>query len=221
LLDSNAKGAIAEQEIMLAATGLGVPVLKPVAEHGRCDLALDVGGRIWRVQCKWGRLGPDGDVVIVNIRTSRFSPRGYVQGTYREDEFDLLGVYCGELDRCFLLPSTLVAGVGLIHLRLTAARNNQQACITLASDFDFEGAVAQLGRAPAWHAGGQGFESPQLHSPGTAPIVIGSNPFRDRFGYWMDRVAAGETLLVTRRGKPRIRLSPATTPLVRIPRTAP
>jgi prevent-host-death family protein len=42
--------------------------------------------------------------------------------------------------------------------------------------------------------------------------VIGSNPLRDRFGYWIDRVAAGEEVLVTRRGKPRIRLSPATSP---------
>jgi antitoxin (DNA-binding transcriptional repressor) of toxin-antitoxin stability system len=28
-------------------------------------------------------------------------------------------------------------------------------------------------------------------------------------GYWIDRVAAGEEVLLTRRGKPRIRLSPA------------
>jgi prevent-host-death family protein len=38
------------------------------------------------------------------------------------------------------------------------------------------------------------------------PITIGSNPFRDRLGYWMDRVAAGDEVLVTRHGKPRLRL---------------
>jgi antitoxin (DNA-binding transcriptional repressor) of toxin-antitoxin stability system len=41
-------------------------------------------------------------------------------------------------------------------------------------------------------------------------IVVGSNPFRDQFGYWLQRVAAGAELLVTHRGKPRVRLSPAT-----------
>jgi prevent-host-death family protein len=41
------------------------------------------------------------------------------------------------------------------------------------------------------------------------PTVVGSNPFRDRLGYWMDRVAAGEEVILTRHGKPRIRLSPA------------
>jgi prevent-host-death family protein len=39
--------------------------------------------------------------------------------------------------------------------------------------------------------------------------VLGSNPFRDRLGYWMDGVAAGEEVILTRHGKPRIRLSPA------------
>jgi antitoxin (DNA-binding transcriptional repressor) of toxin-antitoxin stability system len=29
-------------------------------------------------------------------------------------------------------------------------------------------------------------------------------------GYWMERVAAGEHLLITFRGRPRIRVSPAT-----------
>ncbi len=41
------------------------------------------------------------------------------------------------------------------------------------------------------------------------PTAVGSNPFRDRLGYWMERVAAGEEVLVTFRGRPRIRLSPA------------
>jgi hypothetical protein len=49
--DNNRKGAVAEIELVLAAMKLGVPVLKPVAEHGRCDLALDIGGKLWRVQC--------------------------------------------------------------------------------------------------------------------------------------------------------------------------
>jgi prevent-host-death family protein len=44
----------------------------------------------------------------------------------------------------------------------------------------------------------------------SAPLTLGSNAFRDRLGYWMDRVAAGDNIVITRRGKPRIRLSPAT-----------
>ncbi len=42
--------------------------------------------------------------------------------------------------------------------------------------------------------------------------MVGSNPFRDKLGYWMERVAAGDQVLVTHRGRPRVRLSPATGP---------
>ncbi len=59
----NAKGAIAELKIATAATCLGVPVLRPMTERGRYDLAFEVGGRLLRVQCKWA--GVRGEVVMV------------------------------------------------------------------------------------------------------------------------------------------------------------
>jgi hypothetical protein len=53
VMNSNVKGTVAELAIALEAIKLGVPVLWPVSEHDRCDLALDIGDRLWRVQCKW------------------------------------------------------------------------------------------------------------------------------------------------------------------------
>jgi prevent-host-death family protein len=43
--------------------------------------------------------------------------------------------------------------------------------------------------------------------------VVGAHEFRNHFGYYMERAAAGEEVLVTRRGKPVVRLSPAQAPL--------
>ena len=60
-----------------------------------CDLALDIGGRIWRVQCKWGRLSRGQDVVIVHTSGTRLSPRGYVRTPYAPRDVDLFGIYCG------------------------------------------------------------------------------------------------------------------------------
>ena len=52
--------------------------------------------------------------------------------------------------------------------------------------------------------------SPASSIPKDRPsAVTGCDDFRAHFSYWVDRVAAGEEVLVTRRGKPRIRLSPA------------
>ena len=213
-MSSNTKGAVAEQAIVLAAMKLDVRVLRPVAEHGRTDLALDVGGKLWRVQVKWGHLSKARDVIVVSLRTSCCTTRGHVRGTYSEREIDLFGVYCGELDRSYLLPATRFAGTAYAHLRLTPARNGQQSCINLADDFTFDGAVAQLARAMRWQRIGQGFESPQLHSTAESPppppngvIAVRADEFRNRMGDWIDRVAAGQELLITRRGRPALRVS--------------
>jgi prevent-host-death family protein len=207
-LDSNTKGAIAEQAIVLAAIKLGVRVLRPVSEHGRTDLALDIAGKLLRVQVKWGRLSPGRDTITVVLYTSRCTTKGHVRATYDEGEVDFFAVYCGELDRCFLLPGPPLAGRNAIRLRLTPARDGQHTCINLADDFTFEGAVAQLARARGWQPRGQGFESPQLHSEngGPAPLTVGADACRIQFGSWIERVRAGQDVVVTRRGTPVIRL---------------
>jgi PD-(D/E)XK endonuclease len=52
---------------VLAAMKAGVRVLLPAGEHAREDLVLDIAGRLWRVQVKWGRLSLGRDVVIVAL----------------------------------------------------------------------------------------------------------------------------------------------------------
>src|SRR5690242_9671768 len=115
MMTNNEKGLIAELE--LAAVRLGIPVYRP-PEHARCDLAFDVGGRLWRVQCKWGRLSASRDVVIVRTARLRLSTNGCLFDPFSEDEVDLFGVYAGEVDRCFLIPASAAAGKGPLHVRL-------------------------------------------------------------------------------------------------------
>ena len=70
MLTSNDKGNIAEAAIATEAIKLGIPALKPVAEHGALRLAFDLGDRILRVQCMWARLEGAGDL----HQPSRLSP---------------------------------------------------------------------------------------------------------------------------------------------------
>jgi prevent-host-death family protein len=210
VLTSNEKGAIAELEIATAALKLGVAVYEPLSEHSRADLIFEIGDQLWRVQCKWASLTPQADAVVIRLQTSRHSPtKGYVITTHSEEEVDLFGVYCGELDRCFLMPIEAHLGIRQVQLRLVPARNNQRSCINLADDYEFEGAIAQLGerRHGMAEAVGSSPTSSTLEKP--PQTVVPANVFRDGFGNWMDRVAAGQEVVVTRRGKPRIRLSPA------------
>jgi prevent-host-death family protein len=140
----------------------------------------------------------------------------HVRTVYTPDEIDAIGIYCDELDRCFLVPISAVPSQRTLGLRLTPARNGQQACITLADDFDFEGAIAQLGERCHGMAEVVG-SSPTSSTSPDEPTAIGSNPFRDKLGYWLERVAAGEQVIVTHRGRPRVRLSPASVPRPTLP----
>ena len=146
----NLKGNVAEAMVAAQAIRLGVEVLKPLTEHARYDLVLDVGSRLHRVQCKWA---PCRDEVIrVNLTGSRYTARRRVQTTYSADEVDLIGVYCESVGRCYLIPIELVAERRAVWLRLGAPRNGQRACLNWAADYELPGAIAQLGERRAGSA---------------------------------------------------------------------
>ncbi len=216
VLTTNQKGAIAETAIAAAATKLGVSVLRPIAEHGRYDLAFEVGSRLLRVQCKWARLSEDGSTMRVHLQSQRRSGNGYVRRSYLAGEIDLMAAYCGELDRCYLLPRELVVERRELHLRVSPPRNGQRACINLASDFEFPGAIAQLGEhlhGMQGVAGSSPASSTDGPSVGAPPVRIGSHQFRNHFGYYLERAAKGDEIEIARHGRPFARLVPADMPL--------
>ncbi len=96
-----------------------------------------------------------------------------------------------------------------VQLRLTPPRNNQRACINLADAYEFAGAVAQLGERRHGMAEARGsspLSSTSLSDAGPTVLTVGSNPLRNHLGYWMDVVAEGQEVVVTRHGRPRLRL---------------
>jgi prevent-host-death family protein len=217
VLTTNQKGAIAGMKIATAAIELGVPVLRPMQEHGRYDLAFEMAGRIFRVPCKWGALESGGTVVKAALQTSSLTPDGYLRTPYTADEIDLVAVYCGDLDRCYLLPSSLACGRTVVHLRLVPPRNGQRACITLAEDFAFEGAVAQLEEhrhGMARVRGSSPLSSTSSPAATESQITVGANRFRNHFGYYLERASAGQEIRISRHGRPFARLVPAEAPLM-------
>ena len=208
-MDSNRKGAIAEAEIAAAATRLGIPVLRPIVEHGRFDLGFEVAGELLRVQCKWGGFDPEAGVIRVPLQASSCTPTGYARSTYSEDEIGHVAVYCDALDGCYLLPVSLVAGRRGLSLRTSAPRNGQRACINLASDYEFAGAVAQLEERRHGMAEVRG-SSPLSSTPSEDRHTIaevGAHQFRNHFGYYLERAAAGDEIRVSRYGRKFVKLS--------------
>jgi hypothetical protein len=143
-LTPSQKGAVAEAAITAAAIQLGLVVLRPLCEGRRYDLMIDLDPALLRVQCKLARRV--GGVLSVTLRTSRYTPRGYVSTIYTDAEIDAVGVYSPELAGCFLIPIADVSGKSAVHLRLEPAKNNQADRITWARRYEFAAVIEQLAR---------------------------------------------------------------------------
>jgi hypothetical protein len=149
-LSTDQKGAIAESAIVHAAIKLGIGVYMPFSDGERCDLILDLGHSLARLQCKWAPL--QGNVVLVRAYSSRRTAEGLRRRRYTAMQIDAIAAYCPDLDRCYYLPGERVVGRSEVVLRIAPSRNNQARRINWAEDFAFErlrfglpGAVAQLG----------------------------------------------------------------------------
>ena len=63
--------------------------------------------------------------------------------------------------------------------------------------------------------------SPVSSTPSPEPdgseITVGAHEFRNKLGSWMQRVAAGDEILITRRGRRYARLGPADPQLAAAP----
>jgi hypothetical protein len=133
-LTPSQKGAAAEAEVAAAAIRLHLLVLRPLAEGGRYDLIVDLGGKLLRVQCKWA--SRRGDVLTACCRTCRHTPRGYLRTAYAASEVDAIGLYAPSTDRCYLIPIDEVEGLAAVRLRVAPTRNNQALGIRWARDYE-------------------------------------------------------------------------------------
>lgn len=215
VLSTDRKGNIAEQAIALAATRLNIDVYRPAGEGGRYDLIFDLGARLLRVQCKW--VGRCGDILKVPCYSNRRAREGLRRRGYTLAEIDAIAAYSPDLDRCYLLPGSLVTDRRQVSLRLTKARNNQEVGLNWAHDYEFSsidwsraGAIAQLeerrhGMAEA--VGSSPTSSTPLSSDLQAFQIVGADEFRNRLGHFLQLATSGIDTVVTRRGKPLVRLS--------------
>ena len=109
---------------------------------GRYDLIFEVGRSLVRVQCKWAPRR--GDVVVVRCYSCRRGRDGMIARKYTADEVDVIAAYCPEVDRCYLLPTSLSCVRRMVHLRLSPSRNNQRNGINWADDFSLEARLGAL-----------------------------------------------------------------------------
>jgi hypothetical protein len=121
--------------VMLALETKGFRVYLPFSENTRCDLVIDDGNRLCRVQCKTGRLR--GGAVRFNACSSyAHHPNPKIAKRDYWGEIDYFAVYCRETGGVYLVPFAEVPVKRQGALRVEPARNGQVRLIRLARNYE-------------------------------------------------------------------------------------
>ncbi len=121
--------------VMLVLREHGLGVLVPFGENTRYDLVIDDGVRLWKVQCKTGRLR--GGAVVWNV-CSHYGHHAKPRVVRRDytGEIDYFGVYCPETSGVYLVPMADVPIRVRGALRVDAPKNNQRKGIRYADRYE-------------------------------------------------------------------------------------
>ncbi len=128
--DTNYKGNVAQAQILSKLVSLGRSVLVPFSDKERYDLAVDDGGKLVRIQVKSGRLR-NGVIIFNTCSQHRVT---WARNYYSEAEIDYYGVYCPDLDSCYLVPVSEMRSEG--RLRVDAPSYNRTKDVHLAKDYE-------------------------------------------------------------------------------------
>lgn len=130
--DTKAKGDVSEACVVAALVKKGKVVLKPLGDRQRYDLVIDDNGRFIRVQVKTAK--KYGETLVFRNR-SIVRVRGKYEQRFYSGEVEFFGVYCPEVDACYLVPAEECARGGGTCLRLGPTKNKQRSNVKFASQF--------------------------------------------------------------------------------------
>jgi len=121
--------------VMAALREAGFAVLTPFGENTRYDLAIDDGSKLFRVQCKTGRLR-QGAVRFAVCSCYGHHLRAKDARRDYQGQVDYFGVYCPETVTVYLVPIADLPVRVQAALRVEPARNRQRCKIRLASSYE-------------------------------------------------------------------------------------
>jgi hypothetical protein len=106
-MDTKLKADIAEAAVITALLKRGFSVLKPVGDRLPYDLAVDVNGKLLRIQVKsaWYYNGN----FTVDTRRTKTNRRQMLRARYGESDFDFAIIYIDRIDAFYVMPISVFA----------------------------------------------------------------------------------------------------------------
>ena len=135
MVNTKSIGEISEAVAIAEFLKAGFPVLLPFGDNRRYDMVVEVGGHFLRVQCKTARPVHGGAVLCFKARSGAFGPGDRLTSRARSyrNEADLFAAYAPSTGQVYVLAVDNVPETA-VWLRLTPAKNHQQARIRYAED---------------------------------------------------------------------------------------
>ncbi len=116
-MDTKLKADVAESAVMTALLKRGFKVLKPIGDRLPYDLALDVNGKLLKIQVKsaWHYNGS----YTVDSRRTKTNRRRMLRSRYDDKDFDFAIVYIERLEIFYVIPisvfSAYKSGISLVE----------------------------------------------------------------------------------------------------------
>lgn len=130
------KGDISEAKCLLEFQKRGIPVLIPWGDKERYDLVIELNGSFYRVQVKTANECRSG-AVMCYTRSSHDHTTHKRYYKY-QNQVDFFFFYNFQLDKCALVPMSVVGDKSSICLRVDAPKRNQTKNIKYFDDFSID-----------------------------------------------------------------------------------
>ncbi len=116
-MDTKLKSDIAESEVVTQLLKRGYRVLKPVGDRLPYDLAVDLNGKLIRIQIKsaWQQNG----AYTVDTRRTKTNRREMVRARYGDNDFDFAILFIEDRKVFYVMPvkvfSSFKSGIALVE----------------------------------------------------------------------------------------------------------
>ncbi|MDD4980631.1 MAG: group I intron-associated PD-(D/E)XK endonuclease [Candidatus Omnitrophica bacterium] len=111
-MDTKLKADIAESAVITELLRRGFKVLKPIGDRLPYDLALDLNGKLIRIQVKSAWFNRKTKSYGVDVRRTKTNRRHMLRDRYDKDDFDFAILYLDSLHVFYVMPISIFSAYG-------------------------------------------------------------------------------------------------------------